>query len=148
MTPPATGKTQPQQVGRLLAQATGLARSVVAAALKRLIGAGIIERTRRLIRERIRDWCALSGRAFWIWRTRQASNAYRVNFPLPDRAQLGDLAQPVRPPATAAKAESGKPTETTPVSNPYDLEKVADPGLRAVLARMVAYRAAREPNSA
>ena len=131
-----------------IAEKTRLGRSVVIEAVKRLVGAGLIQRTRRLIRERVKAWCELAGRVMWFWRTRQTSNAYRVNFPLPDRPKLGDLAAPSHPPRfEGAKTESGSRPETTPASQKPTLAGIKDPGLRESLARMMANRAAENAAS-
>jgi hypothetical protein len=142
-----------------IAEKTNLARDTVIEAVKRLSIAGILEITRRIIRERVKHWCELAGRVTWVWRTRQTSNAYRVNFPLPARRDLGDLGAPLLRGAgggagaavgagfSRVKAESDKPTETTPVSypsKPPGLDGIKDPGLRATLERMKAAIDARE----
>jgi hypothetical protein len=84
----------------------------------------------------------------WIWRTRQTSNAYRVNFPRPARQELGDLGTPLlKGGFPRVKAESESPTETTPVSynsSTGGLAGIKDDGLRASLERMKASMEARE----
>lgn len=133
-----------------IAEKTRLARSAVIEAVKRLVGAGLIERTRRLIRERVKAWCELAGRVMWFWRTRQTSNAYRVNFPLPDRRDLGDLGAPLLNRRHSAKTESGSRSETTPVlqrSTLDSINSVKDHGLREALTRMIAHRATEEAAS-
>lgn len=129
-----------------IAEKTNLARDTVIEAVKRLSIAGILEISRRIIRERVKSWCEFAGRVIWSWRTRQTSNAYRVNFPLPARREMGDLGMPLLRASGGAgflgvRAESGKPTETTPVSyssKTEGLNGIADSGLRATLERMKA----------
>jgi DNA-binding Lrp family transcriptional regulator len=130
-----------------IAERTGLARSTVIEAMKRLVAAGLIERTRRLLRERVKAWCELAGRVIWFWRTRQTSNAYRVKFPLPDRRDLGDLAAPQHRPNSVVKTESSRRSETTPVLQKPTPDSVKDPGLRAILTRMLADRLADEASA-
>jgi hypothetical protein len=138
----------------MIAERTNLARDTVIEAVKRLSLAGILEVTRRIIRERVKHWCEIAGRVIWSSRTRQTSNAYRVNFPLPARRELGDLGAPLlrgaggkdgRAGAAAeagflgVKAESDNQTETTPVSYPLPaspLDSIKDDTLRTTLARM------------
>lgn len=95
-----------------IAERSGYSRDTVIEGVKRLVAAGIIEKTKRIIRERVKEWCQLAGRMLIMWHTRQTSNAYRVNFPLPDRQQFGDLGTPLF--KTKPKAESGSQTETEP----------------------------------
>jgi DNA-binding Lrp family transcriptional regulator len=135
-----------------IAEKTNLARDTVIEAVKRLSTAGILEISRRIIRERVKNWCEFAGRVIWSWRTRQTSNAYRVNFPLPVRRELGDLGMPLLRGGGGigaaagtgfleVRAESDKPTETTLVfypSKPRGLDRIADPGLRASLERIKA----------
>lgn len=124
-----------------IAAKTGYARDTVIEAMKRLVAAGLVEKTTRIIRERVKQWCELAGKVLWIWRTRQTSNAYRVNFPLPDRRDAGDLGAPLLKPCfPEVKAESDSQTETTPVS----LSSIGDPALRASLERMRALIEARD----
>lgn len=128
-----------------IADRTGYARDTVIEAVKRLSLAGILEITRRIIRERVKHWCELAGKVLWVWRTRQTSNAYRLNYPLPDRRELGDLGAPLlRHGLLGVKAESESRTETTPVSKSVTLDDVADPQLRASLARWKASMDARD----
>ncbi len=131
-----------------IAEKTNLHRDTVIEAVKRLTIAGVLEVTRRIIRERVKTWCEFAGRVMWIWRTRQTSNAYRVNFPRPARQELGDLGAPLlRAGFPGVKAESESPTETTPVSynsSPGGLDGIKDDGLRAALERMKASMEARE----
>jgi DNA-binding MarR family transcriptional regulator len=91
-----------------LARAANVARSTAQAALDRLELCGIIERVRRMARQRVRIWSAAAQRHVWANCVRQISNAYRVNFALPDRAEHGDLSRPQTP-------DTGKRSETNPV---------------------------------
>lgn len=131
-----------------IAEKTGYARDTVIEAMKRLVIAGIIEKTRRIVREKVKQWCELTRSVVLAWRVRQTSNAYRVNYPLPDRRDCGDLGAPLLQRAfLEVKAESESQTETTPDSLscvPEGLHSIADPGLRAALERMKAAIDARE----
>ena len=125
-----------------IAERTGYARDTVLEAVKRLVAAGIIEKTVRIVRERVKQWCQFAGKWLMIDRTRQTSNAYRVNFPLPDRRELGDLGAPLLNrcfPRVLAESESQ--TVTTPDSislHAKGLDGIKDPELRASLERLKA----------
>ena len=64
---------------------TGFCVQTIAVALKRLERAGILDITRRIARKGAQLWNELIGRFVWRERVEQQTNAYRVNFPTPDR---------------------------------------------------------------
>ena len=70
---------------------TGFCRETIANALKALENAGILEIMRRIVRERCRVWVEEAKKFFVYDRVVQTTNAYMVNFPLPDRADLAIL---------------------------------------------------------
>ena len=74
---------------------TGLCVQTIAAGLKALARAGILEIERRIerVQERVRN--ALTGGWHWITRVVQRTNAYMLNFALPDRQKHGDLGAPL-----------------------------------------------------
>lgn len=96
-----TGRLDPSYDA--IAARANLARSTVIEAVGRLVAAGILEIGRRIVRE----WVRLRGGGRAL-RTRQTSNAYRVNHPTIDRGRLGDLAVLPR----LGGAESGSRAET------------------------------------
>jgi len=103
---------QNQQSGRLdpsytqLQKVTGFCRETIAKALKNLELAGILEIMRRIVRERVRVWVEEAKKFFVYDRVVQTSNAYMVNFPLPDRQEFGDLGAPLLRPTMHRPSES------------------------------------------
>ena len=68
---------------------------------------------RRIVRERCRVWCEEAKKFFVYDRVVQTTNAYMVNYPLPDRATYGDLGTPLLRPDTCQSSESRFSTEPT-----------------------------------
>jgi len=93
---------------------TGFCVQTIAVALKRLERAGILDITRRIARKGAQIWNELTSRFVWRERVEQQTNAYRVNFPVPDRAQLGDLGAPLFKPKADAPSDSTSQRESTP----------------------------------
>lgn len=93
---------------------TGFCVQTIAVALKRLERAGILDITRRIARKGAQFWNELTRRFVWRERVEQQTNAYRVNFPVPDRAQLGDLGAPLFKPKPDAPSDSTSQRESTP----------------------------------
>ncbi len=93
---------------------TGFCRQTIARAIKNLELAGILEIMRRIVRERVRVWVEEAQQFFAYDRVVQTTNAYMVNFPLPDRKKFGDLGEPLlRPEKYRATSESRFSTEPT-----------------------------------
>src|SRR5215213_6044927 len=92
---------QNQQSGRLdpsytqIQKITGFCRETISKAIKNLELVGILEIMRRIVRKRIKVWDEIARR--WIIHdtTQQTTNAYMVNYPVPDRREFGDLATPL-----------------------------------------------------
>jgi len=93
---------------------TGFCMQTIAQALKRLERAGILDITRRMVRRGAQFWNELTRRFVWRERVEQQTNAYRVNFPVPDRAQLGDLGAPLFKPKPDIPSDSASQRESTP----------------------------------
>jgi len=92
---------------------TGFCVQTIAVALKRLERAGILDITRRIVRRAGQFWNELTGRFVWRERVEQQTNAYRVNLPVPDRANLGDLGAPLFKPKPDAPSDSTSQREST-----------------------------------
>jgi DNA-binding MarR family transcriptional regulator len=128
-----TGQLDPSLA--TIAKAANLARSTVQEAIKRLEAAGIIEKVRRMARERVRVWHEQAGRFLMMDRVLQITNAYRLNIALSDRATYGDHGTPLlRPVSSDTGSRSGtiQPLKSTG-------ENLADmpPGpLRSALERL------------
>jgi hypothetical protein len=88
-----TGRLDPSIAS--IARAANVARSTAQDALDRLEAAGILERTRRIARVRMKVWNAAAGRHVTSDRVVQQTNAYRLNFAVPHRAEHGDLGAPL-----------------------------------------------------
>ncbi len=93
---------------------TGFCVQTIAVALKRLERAGILDITRRIARKGAQLWNELTNRFVWRERVEQQTNAYRVNLPVPDRAQLGDLGTPLFKPKPDTPSDSTSQRESTP----------------------------------
>jgi hypothetical protein len=93
---------------------TGFCVQTIAVALKRLERAGILDITRRMVRRGAQIWNELTGRFVWRERVEQQTNAYRVNFPVPERNQLGDLGTPLFKPKPDVPSDSTSQRESTP----------------------------------
>lgn len=104
-----TGRLDPSIAS--IARAANVARSTAQAALDRLQAAGIIERTRRMARIHCKVWNPATCRREMAARVVQVTNAYRLNFPLPDRATFGNLAHRAVSPDIAS--DTGKRSGTT-----------------------------------
>ena len=74
---------------------TGFCVQTISVALKRLERAGILDITRRIARKGMQVWNELTSRFVWRERVEQQTNAYRVNFPVPERSRFGDLGAPL-----------------------------------------------------
>ena len=93
---------------------TGFCVQTIAVALKRLERAGILDITRRIARKGAQLWNELTGRFVWRERVEQQTNAYRVNFPVPDRRTLGDLGAPLFKAKADTSSDSTSQRESTP----------------------------------
>ena len=93
---------------------TGFCVQTIAVALKRLERAGILDITRRMVRRGAQIWNELTGRFVWRERVEQQTNAYRVNFPVPDRTEFGDLGTPLFKPKPDVPSDSTSQRESTP----------------------------------
>jgi len=92
---------------------TGFCMQTISLALKRLERAGILEITRRLIRTGRQVWNSLTGRFDLRVRVEQQTNAYRVNFPTPERNEFGDLGTPLFKPKPEHSSDSASQREST-----------------------------------
>jgi DNA-binding transcriptional MocR family regulator len=88
-----TGRLDPSIAS--IARAANVARSTAQEAIKRLELAGILERTRRIARVRFKLWSQAAGRYVMADRIVQQTNAYRLNYAVPDRPERGDLGAPL-----------------------------------------------------
>jgi len=93
---------------------TGFCVQTIAVALKRLERAGILDITRRIARKGMQVWNELTSRSVWRERIEQQTNAYRMNFPTPERSQFGDLGAPLFKPKPDAPSDSRSQRESTP----------------------------------
>src|SRR3954471_22522233 len=87
---------------------------------------------RRIVRERVRVWVEETKKFFVYDRVVQTTNAYMVNFPLPDRATFGDLGAPLLRLDKCQPSESRFSTEPTLILN-YTKETPLDPDLKNAL---------------
>jgi hypothetical protein len=92
---------------------TGLCTQTIACGLKALATAGLLEITRRIerVREHVKN--ALTGGWHWMTRVVQRTNAYQVNFPVPDRPLHGDLALPLLAKSLGIPSDSRFQREST-----------------------------------
>ena len=93
---------------------TGFCMQTIASALKRLERAGVLDITRRTIRVRVKVWDEWTNQPIWRDQVRQDTNAYRVNFPTPDRPAMGDLGLPLLRPKGMPPSDSTSQRESTP----------------------------------
>jgi hypothetical protein len=93
---------------------TGFCMQTISVALKRLERAGILDITRRIARKGMQVWNELTSRFVWRERVEQQTNAYRVNFPVPERSQFGDLGTPLFKPKPEVPSDSRSQRESTP----------------------------------
>lgn len=94
---------------------------------------------RRIVRERCRVWLEQAQRFFVYDRVVQTTNAYKINFPLPDRATFGDLGAPLLRPDKYRPSKSRLSTKSTAgltcrIEEPS--EPPLDPALEAALNRL------------
>jgi len=128
----ATGRLDPSIA--TIAKAANIARSTAQSALDRLETAGIIDRVRRMARVRMKVWNAAAGRHLITDRVLQITNAYRLNFALPDRAEHGDLGRPL---FRGLVTDTGKRSGTTSLFISKPTADDLPPGkLREALARL------------
>jgi hypothetical protein len=92
---------------------TGFCVQTIAVALKRLERAGILDITRRIIRKGAQLWNEFMGRFVWREWVEQQTNAYRVNVPVPDRTEFGDLGTPLFKPKPDVPGDSTSQREST-----------------------------------
>jgi hypothetical protein len=110
---------QDKRTGRLdpgyddIQRVTGFCRQTIRNALRNLELAGIIEVMRRIVRERVRVWIEEAKQFFAYDRVVQTTNAYMVNYPLPDRKEFGDLGAPLLRPLKYRPSGSRFSTEST-----------------------------------
>jgi hypothetical protein len=120
---------------------TGFCRQTIRNALRNLELAGIIEVMRRIVRERVRVWIEEAQQFFAYDRVVQTTNAYMVNYPLPDRKEFGDLGAPLLRPEKYRPSGSRFSTESTgilssSISLPEkDDSAPLDPALQSALDR-------------
>ena len=136
---------QNRQSGRLdpgyddIQRITGFCRQTIANAIKALERAGILEVMRRIVRERCRVWIEAAQQFFVFDRVVQTTNAYMINYPLPDRAEYGDLGAPLLRPAKYRPSESRfstVPTSNFSYQNNTPPEKPLDPAVKTALDRL------------
>jgi hypothetical protein len=108
---PKVGKLDPSY--KQIQKQTGFCVQTIAVALKRLERAGILDITRRIIRKGAKLWNEFMGRFVWRERIEQQTNAYRVNVPVPDRTEFGDLGMPLFKPKPDAPSDSTSQREST-----------------------------------
>jgi hypothetical protein len=112
---------QDSRTGRLdpgyddIQRITGFCRQTIRNALRNLEVAGILEVMRRVVRARVRVWVEEAKKFFVFDRVVQTTNAYMVNYPLPDRQEYGDLGAPLLRPEKYRLPESRLSTESTKV---------------------------------
>lgn len=92
---------------------TGFCVQTIAVALKRLERAGILDITRRIARKGAQLWNELTRRFVWREWVEQQTNAYRVNVPVPDRTEFGDLGMPLFKPKPDTPSDSTSQREST-----------------------------------
>ncbi len=129
-----------------IAKAANVARSTAQEALNRLELCGLIDRTRRIIRARVRYWSEAAGRVVTAERVLQTSNAYRLNGPLPDRSEYGDysaIGAASRAKVSDTGSRSGTTRDIFSKAEP-GLSSISDPRLRTALERMQTAIARRE----
>jgi hypothetical protein len=117
---------------------TGFCRQTISNAIKNLELAGILEVMRRIVRERCRVWIEEAQRFFVYDRVVQTTNAYMINYPLPDRQEYGDLGAPLLRPKKYQPSESRFSTEPTEIlsSNISLPNKKEEPPINAELATL------------
>jgi DNA-binding MarR family transcriptional regulator len=131
-----------KQSGRLdpslaaIARAANVARSTVQEAITRLELAGLVERFRRIYRTRVTLQCKLTGRSYEATRVLQDTNGYRLNVPLPYRADHGDLAAPCKKQRISSDTESRSGTTDIFISKTSSLDTITSAELRASLERL------------
>jgi DNA-binding MarR family transcriptional regulator len=131
-----------KQSGRLdpsleaIARAANVARSTVQEAITRLELAGLIERFRRIYRTRVVLCCQLTGRPYEAIRVLQDTNGYRLNVPVPYRAEHGDLAAARKKPRVSSDTESRSGTTDIFILNAPSLDDPTSAALRASLERL------------
>jgi hypothetical protein len=114
---------------------TGFCRQTIAKAIKNLELVGLLEIMRRIVRERVRVWIEEAQKFFVYDRVVQTTNAYMVNFPLPDRAEFGDLGAPLLRPEKYRSSESRFSTEPTENLIP-SIETPLSPDIESTIAEM------------
>lgn len=125
-----TGRLDPSYTQ--MQKITGFCRETIAKALKALENAGILEIMRRIVRERCRVWVEELKKFSYYDRVVQTTNAYMVNFPLPDRKAFGDLGAPLLSPDLYHPSESTSSTAPTVIYNYYNPPPL-DPDLQSAL---------------
>jgi DNA-binding MarR family transcriptional regulator len=127
-----TGRLDPSIAS--IARAANVARSTAQDAIDRLEIAGILERTRRIARVRFKMWSQAAGRYVMADRVVQQTNAYRLNYALPDRRERGDLGAPL---LSRLVSDTGSRSGTNnDLSSKALLEDLPAGGLRDALERL------------
>jgi hypothetical protein len=127
-----TGRLDPSIAS--IARAANVARSTAQDALDRLEAAGILERTRRIARVRMKVWNAIAGRFVMADRVVQQTNAYCLNYAVPHRAEHGDLGAPL---LRRIASDTGSRSGTNNLINSNDpLAGIAAGPLRDTLERL------------
>lgn len=127
----ATGRLDPSISA--IAEAANVARSTAQEAIKRLELVGLLERVRRIARVQFVEMCPLTERPAARVRVVQITNGYRLNVPIPNRREDGDLSR--RPPKPS---DTGKREGTTHIFNSKSLPAVQPmhEGLAGALERL------------
>jgi len=102
-----TGRLDPSYAA--IAKAANVARSTAQEAIARLELAGLVDHVRRIARVRVRVFDPITGRVGWRDRVMQMTNAYRLNVPVGDRSDYGDLAKPC---SKRVSTDTGRQSET------------------------------------
>ena len=128
-----TGQLDPSLAS--IAEAANLARSTVQEAIKRLEAAGLIQKVRRMARERVRMWHQAAGRYLTVDRVVQITNAYCLSVPAADRPAYGD---PGAPPLLRPLSDTGSRSVTLqPLISTAERLAAMPPGpLRDALERL------------
>lgn len=109
---PKSGRLDPSY--RQMRGQTRFCMQTIAQALKRLAASGILEIQRRMTRRWIFAQNPFSGLFERRAHVEQCTNAYRVNNPLCERAQFGDLGTPLFRPGERPPCDSAFQRESTP----------------------------------
>ena len=107
----ATGQLDPSLAA--IAKAANVARSTVQEALARLEACGFLERTRRIVRVRVRCVSSITGQPYEAERLIQTTNGYRLSTPPQPENEVGSVALPRAP-----RTDTGRRSGTTDIFIP------------------------------